>query len=589
MCNRIRRIFPALIVVLVACAAFGWAMLFPDEYQSLGKHIVAGAGFASNFLLLSEVGYFDQMTEFKPLLHLWSLGIEEQFYLVWPAVILVFARWKKDPFIAAAIICISSFASNVALSATNPSAAFYLPATRFWELMPGRMLASKMFRNEIGTGSEQGPKKLFGYPIEYYSSAAECAGWLGATLIVLSMVLINTQRSFPGWWALLPTVGTVLLIGAGPTASICRLVLSNRLLVYVGLISYPLYLWHWPLLSFARIFHFKEPSTLVKLALVGAAFALAALTYRFVEKPIRYGRPTPFKPTAITLALGLVGCAGALIYFHGGLAFRYSPEVQRLITGTDAPPQFACEQDASEFGVVCLENGKQNERGIVLSGDSHAASLGIGLLEARSQTRTFNLSIHASSGCPPVISFASAQRPTCKDFNDLVMQRIKSWKPQTVLMAAQWELYEGVGGWGMLDNDAIRSTVSRLKTMGVERVVVIGQFPVWFGVPWRIRARLLRTEPLRIFAGRARTSFPDRDKVYLRPATFQADERIRKALSGTAAIFVSPLPTLCNEDGCLLALQNERLEIVSKDTEGHLTAAGSRFFISANSEAIFGR
>ena len=145
--RRIRRIFPALVVVVVSCTLVGAFILFPDEYRSLGIHIAGGAGFASNFLLLSETGYFDEAADLKPLLHLWSLGIEEQFYLVWPAVILLCARWRKDPFAVAALVFLGSFAWNVILSKTSPSAAFFLPTTRFWELMLGCLLASLVSRS----------------------------------------------------------------------------------------------------------------------------------------------------------------------------------------------------------------------------------------------------------------------------------------------------------------------------------------------------------------------------------------------------------------------------------------------------------
>ena len=139
--RRIKRIFPALIAMLAACLAVGWFVMFPGEFRDLGKHAAAGAGFVANFSFLQEAGYFDITADHKPLLHLWSLGIEEQFYIVWPALIVLVWRWKNGPLLMAALLCLGSLVWNVALTNTNQSQAFYLPFTRFWELMVGCIVA----------------------------------------------------------------------------------------------------------------------------------------------------------------------------------------------------------------------------------------------------------------------------------------------------------------------------------------------------------------------------------------------------------------------------------------------------------------
>ncbi len=378
--RRIKRIFPALIVVLLVCAVVGAAILFPDEYQTLGKHIVFGAGFGSNFLLLNEVGYFDEAAENKPLLHLWSLGIEEQFYVIWPALILLCARWKRDPLSVATIICIGSFAWNIALSTANPNAAFYLPVTRFWELMIGCMLASLFSQGGADAGRILRSVPWFGNLNQRHRSVImQAVAPLGVALIVLSVVLIDRERTFPGWWALLPTIGAALLIGGAPAAPVVRYVMSNRVLVYIGLISYPLYLWHWPLLSFARIVHIREPTVLIKLAAVAAAFGLAALTYRFIERPIRFGRSTSFKPIAAVVTLGAAGCIGALVYVNAGFPSRYSSELQTAIRAPMLLARLECERglerQETKFGIACHANDRNGARRVALWGDSHAADL----------------------------------------------------------------------------------------------------------------------------------------------------------------------------------------------------------------------
>jgi len=233
--RRVRRIFPALILVLAASLGLGWMLLLPDEYRLLGKHALAGAGFLSNIALWREAGYFAPAAEVTPLLHLWSLGVEEQYYLVWPLLLAFFAgRPRALPWMIVGLAAVS-FALNVWLTPRAPSAAFYLPLTRFWELMAGSALAYHVH---------------YGSPGRRMADAKAAAG---LALVAAGIALLSAGRAFPGWWALAPVVGSSLLIAAGPAAWINRRLLSNPVMVYIGLISYPLYLWHWPLLVYARI------------------------------------------------------------------------------------------------------------------------------------------------------------------------------------------------------------------------------------------------------------------------------------------------------------------------------------------------
>lgn len=255
--RRIRRIFPALALVLFASFAFGWFVLFPGEYQQLGKYIGGGAGFIGNIVTLNEAGYFDTRASLKPLLHLWSLGVEEQFYFVWPILLFLSWRWRFGALAIASIILVVSFVVNMDLTATDPTAAFYLPITRFWELMLGCLLATIQAKRISLT-------TYFSRQFDFKSTTAnfskEATAVLGIVLISAASYFVTSQKQFPGTWALVPTVGAMLLIAVGGTSFIGRWFLANRALVYVGLISYPLYLWHWPILSFARIIHYEEPS-----------------------------------------------------------------------------------------------------------------------------------------------------------------------------------------------------------------------------------------------------------------------------------------------------------------------------------------
>jgi peptidoglycan/LPS O-acetylase OafA/YrhL len=294
--RRIKRIFPALIIVLVACFTFGWFTLLTDEFKQLGKHIAAGAGFVSNFVLWDEAGYFDNSAETKPLLHLWSLGIEEQFYIVWP--LLLWLAWKNkfNLLKITILLAVISFALNVKGIKQDAVATFYSPHTRFWELLCGSILAwftlykKSTYQNIfikldgfLALVIYRDKKKADG------KSLANVTSFIGLLLLLYGFWQINKELSFPGKWALIPVLGAVLIIMAGSKAWVNRTILSNRIMVWFGLISFPLYLWHWPLLSFARIIEGEVPSRNLRIALVILSIALAWLTYRFIERPVRFG------------------------------------------------------------------------------------------------------------------------------------------------------------------------------------------------------------------------------------------------------------------------------------------------------------
>ena len=387
--------------------------------------------------------------------------------------------------------------------------------------MLGCLLASLVSRDEPSAAG------LFGFkPLDCLSGLQgpkirEVAACCGIALLLLSVVLIDKGRIWPGWWALLPTSAAALLIVAGPTTIVARNILSNQVLVYIGLISFPLYLWHWPLFSFARIFHIREPTVLVKAAAIVAAFALAALTYRFIERPIRFGRPSSVKIVGTAVALGAVACVGLFVAVNAGFPLRYSPAAQNLVRAPISPVMTGCQQafktDSVVVGIACHSNDKGDAPRVVLWGDSYASDFHHGFQDIRGRLGIFDLSTYFAAACPPILSFNSVQVVHCRSFNDFVFQEIGKIRPRTVVMAGRWELYKGINGWGLLEDEAIRSTISHLKSMGVSRVVVIGQLPLWFGSPWRIRARLFRTEPLRLLS--SEIAIPVRDMSYLRPST----------------------------------------------------------------------
>jgi peptidoglycan/LPS O-acetylase OafA/YrhL len=317
--RRARRILPALILVLVFAYAVGWWLLLPNEYIRLSKHIASAAGFVSNFTLWNESGYFDADAFQKPLLHLWSLAIEEQFYILWPVTLAL--AWKRKWNIPLFIFLVTavSFAANVAVTDGNPVAAFYSPACRFWELMVGALLGYRSL------DQPNLPSKL--------SNALSFCGL--AIIIVSAFFLLDSWSSFPGWWALLPTMGAVCVIKAQGSV-INRVVLSNRLPVGIGLISYPLYLWHFPLLVYSQLVVQYGDGYLMgprKFTLF-CSFCFAFLTYVLVETPIRR---QPAVKAAIPLmgVLALILIVGGASFFLGGLPRMRDESVSRMLAASN--------------------------------------------------------------------------------------------------------------------------------------------------------------------------------------------------------------------------------------------------------------
>lgn len=294
--RRIKRIFPALILVLIACLSFGWFTLLADEYKQLGKHVAAGAGFISNIVFWNEAGYFDNASDTKPLLHLWSLGIEEQFYIVWP--FLLWFAWKRNfnLLTITVLVCIASFVLNIKGIKQDVVATFYSPETRFWELLSGSLLAwVTLYKKDAYTNLRN---KIDGFLVSIvYRKKKEADGetlsnvlsFFGLLLLSYGFWQFNKETSFPGKWALVPVLGAMLIITGGAKTWVNRTILSNKVAIWFGLISFPLYLWHWPILSFGRIIYNEVPTIEFRSLAVFISILLSWLTVKVIEKPFRFG------------------------------------------------------------------------------------------------------------------------------------------------------------------------------------------------------------------------------------------------------------------------------------------------------------
>lgn len=366
--------------MLVASLGLGWVALLADEYTQLGKHVAAGAGFVSNFVFWKEAGYFDTVAETKILQHLWSLSIEEQFYIVWPLVLWLASKRRRYLLFVTVLMAVISFGVNLKGVRNDASGTFYSPLARCWELLAGSLLAWGTLQRKTSS-----PEKPSFFSTKWF---ANILSWIGLMLLLTGFWGIHRELRFPGCWALIPVLGAILLIGAGPSAWLNRCVLSNRVLVWIGLISYPLYLWHWPLLSFARVIQGETPSVVVRLGAVAIATVLAWATYRWVETPMRTSKGWPMGKRIVLLLLMLgIGVWGYITYKKEGFPGRSSfaqisvheKQVRRL-TEDDPGSHDKCMKTYNLSGYIRFCNlSVTNKPHIALIGDSHARSLYYGL------------------------------------------------------------------------------------------------------------------------------------------------------------------------------------------------------------------
>ena len=427
--RRIKRIFPALTLVLLSCLVFGWFGLLGDEFKQLGKHMAAGAGFVSNFFLWQESGYFNNAAETKPLLHLWSLAIEEQFYIFWP--LIVWVTWKRKTLFLIVFIglIVASLAYNVHLVRLDPTATFFSPATRIWELLAGVLLAYMRVRPTAWQPSQR---------------QLQIASTLGVLLLAIGFYRIDRGRPYPGTWALLPILGSFCLIFAGPTAWFNRFVLSNRLLVWIGLISFPLYLWHWPILSLIRIVESGAPEPYFRNIALVLSVLLAWATYYFVEKPIRSDGRSSLKITVLSACVAALGVAGFVIFQGNGLPTRPAAQINGVNTWdnlTFATPCKFITNGPNHDDWCNIGNAPNKPPTTVLIGDSVGNNFAP-MLQSYSEQAGNSAFVFRQFGRGFCHGFADIGYENCQELIKETQSYIeKTPSIDTVILAANWPLY----------------------------------------------------------------------------------------------------------------------------------------------------
>lgn len=308
--RRIRRIFPSLILVIATSLLIGYYVLSHQEFAQLGKHARSNALFIANFTLAEDIGFFDTGAIKKPPLHLWSLGIEEQFYIFWPLILYYSWKGRVNLALMTGIIVIISFISSIYLTFNDPKAAYYLPTGRAWQILSGCLLALSNSDYKYRSNLRSFYNKLAKIFNNYHLDVTSIVGFI---LVICSLLFIE-KDNYPGYYALIPVLGVILLISSGPSAFVNKHILSRKILCSLATISYPLYLWHWPLISFLHIYKDGELSDSLIYYAVLISFVLSILTNKYIEQPIRLSKDKKYVPILLLLAMFIVGLIGHFIF-----------------------------------------------------------------------------------------------------------------------------------------------------------------------------------------------------------------------------------------------------------------------------------
>lgn len=547
--RRIRRIGPALLFMMCCTVVLAYFYLLPSETKEFAKSLLAATFSSANIFFWAKSGYFDTSSETQPLLHTWSLAVEEQFYLVFPLLIMAIHRWApKKLKLSVILLTIASLIVGSVQAFVSPSSAFYLPFGRAWELLLGTLLYLKLF------------------PKFEKAWSRELAAAIGLALILIAGLFYSPKTPFPGASALLPCLGTALIIaaGAGSTTVVGR-VLSTKPMVGLGLISYSLYLWHWPILVFQRLGTLLingASAHATQAAIFAAALAISYLSWRFVEEPFRRNHPPIPRRVLFTAAgvcMAVVFALALLILETGGFPNRYSKEAVRVAQYLDYNAQGEYRQGkcfitsgnrGTDFDAATCLAERTDERNVLLIGDSHAAQLWWGLSNTYKNT---NFMQATASGCLPTLEQAARSNPNCVQLMDEIYSDfLQKHQVDQVLIA---------GRWVKADLGRLRETLTWLKSRNIN-VVLFGPMVQYDSSFPRLLARSIQLK---------KPDFPDQHRL---DEFERLDDEMRGMSTELGISYVSFFKILCNDRHCVEYAERAPLQ----SDNSHFTPEGSMLF-----------
>lgn len=577
--HRVKRLFPALVVVVGSVLGVGCLLLLPDELKMLSKHVVASFFYFQNFVLASEAGYFDVASDLKPLTHMWSLSVEEQFYFVFPLLMVI--AWRLGLNLLLVIIAggVISFGLNMLAVRSDPGTAYYLPHVRFWELLAGSVVSYvDLYHRRLVFGLLD---KLLLFVLRICSSLSESRrhalisnmlSLAGVSLIAVSLFVIGKGFAFPGKWAVAPVLGASIIIFAGSEAWVNRTLLANPLMVFVGLISYPLYLWHWPLLSYVRIVTNGAPSELLLFGVLCLSILLAWLTYRYVERPIRSSDRERLKIWLLLLFSVVLSAVSSVLYFrenNSGYLAGFS-KIVKAAGEWDYPGRL----EPHEYqGIAYYLQKSSSVTKTLFVGDSNVEQYypRVEHLIKTSPDSTNGAIFKTGGGCLPVQDVGRAPGyEHCQNLIRDVAALVKA-KPEidTIVIGAQWYGYLR-SGWSLSEplkqgDASYRDVLDKLSgfirdmVRGGKQVYLITNIPT--GKPFD--PKFMARRDLRDFPNIFKMRRGGMDRADLGSEFDLIRSDLDKVATEAGAIVIDPVDYLCGERCESL---DEQGEPIYKDT-----------------------
>lgn len=569
--HRLRRLFPAWFAMIVVTTIVAMIVLIPDHLGGYGESLLAQPTFTANFHFWERSGYFEPESEWQPLLHTWSLAVEEQFYLFFPLILPpLLAKGRRMTRIFVVVLGFFSFALCLYTTPREPEFAFFLLPARIWELNLGIFLALV-------------PRLASRIPLV----ARELLGFGGLAMIGLSVILFGPNTPFPGSAALLPCLGTASFL----LANSAELTRSGRWLalpplVAIGRLSYPLYLWHWPCLAFFSYWCIDDATPAGIAAMIGLSFLLAWLTYRWIENPVRSRRRLA-SPRALAVAAGIgvlwVVATGWLFESTGGLPGRF-PQLGRFGVDEILRPKIATiGQWEEKGGPPRLGDLAADGPGLLVWGDSHALAL-TRLFDELGKTHRVKVTVAAMAGVPPVLGAYPAGRGADEMVHgERVLELIRTERFHDVIIIGKWPMYLTGRSGGELDRilrdgeersdepeEAIEvffrrfpSTIETLRSLGC-RVTVMEAVPQQ---PHRVPEALARIT----LRGETSDALAWTAEVHRERDRFE-NEILARAVTGAGATLLDPLPLLTDERGIVPMVRDGKALYLDRD---HLSPYGS--------------
>jgi peptidoglycan/LPS O-acetylase OafA/YrhL len=578
--RRVRRILPAMFFVMLVCLPFAWIWLMPADFRHFSKSVVGVSTFTSNLVFLSENGYFEPEVSLKPLMAMWSLAVEEQYYIIFPMLLMLIWSFAKRMVVPSLIILFFLSLGYAEWAAHNdPTAAYYILQTRGWELLVGAFAAVYLLgRSEkpVANGIDQ------------------TLSLIGLILMFYSFLFFDPEMTWPGLYALVPTGGTVLVILFATKGTLAQRLLSNRALVSVGLISYSVYLWHQPIFAFYRHATLGETNTPVYMLLILVSYLLAIVSYRYIETPFRNRHGIFSRKVVFTMALAAIVSFVAIGTYAPVLANKYAltaeqTEFQDFFNNV-RPQMIYMEReginqhwrndcnfydfDEYRYGRTtdipidaispdCVQRDPSKAHSVFLWGDSHAQMLRYGL--ENNIPSDWQILQIGTSGCAPGFGDSDSAINFCERSNWSAWKLAREVRPDVVI----------IGQRATHDFQLMSDMADQLLSAGVGRVIFTGPAPHWkFNLPAIITKRLF-------------DDTPKYTRLGLKEDFIELDVQLAEDSSGQSLFeYVSLIDYFCNDDGCMTYVGDDRMQGITTWDYGHLTLPASDIFVK---EVLMGR